>query len=270
MTRSSISILNPMLNSAWLAAIPYETRNLKVESFSVTDEFLLQPDLPTLQLCIDIKESEFGNIFIQAKAKKDMMESALILQKCGFYFVEVTVAPRSNLDKNLVLESFIRDQSSFIPRRYSQHNLAICIVDNDDINTRFSIEKIASESFTDDRFHIDPNCLNSLADIRYVNWVGDLYTNKNVVFYTLELSGENIAFMCRNDDHLILAGFDVNYRNSGLGDYLWLSVMQDMLDKKITQAHTSISLNNTAVLNLYARLGYKFKDTSMNYHYWSS
>lgn len=258
-----------MSNLECLVSLPYETRNLEVASFTVNDEFLLKPDFQILQSNIKAKENEFKSIFIQAKIKKDAIEVSFILQKCGFYFMEATVVPQSNLIKNAVLHQFVKNKSNFIPACYGQNDLNIQIANQNNTDVRKSIEKIASKSFTDDRFHLDPKCPNSSADIRFVNWVGDLYSDENVTFYTLGYKAENIAFMCRKDSHLILAGFDSSYRNSGLGDYLWLSVMQDMIEKKTIHANTLISVNNAAVLNLYARLGFKFKDTSMTYHYWS-
>ncbi len=258
-----------MSNSECLVPLPYETRNLEVESFAVDDEFLLKPDLHILQSNLEAQEKEFKRIFVQAKIKKNAIEVSLILQKCGFYFMEVTVVPQSNLSKNAILHQFVENKSDFTPECYCQDDLNIQITNQDNIDVKESIKKIANKSFTDDRFHLDPKCPNSSADIRFVNWVGDLYSDENVTFYLLKYKADNIAFMCRKDSHLILAGFHSSYRNSGLGDYLWLSVMQDMIEEKITHANTLISVNNAAVLNLYARLGFKFKDTSMTYHYWS-
>jgi hypothetical protein len=45
--------------------------------------------------------------------------------------------------------------------------------------------------------------------------------------------------------------------------------MKDMLEQNKKVAATLISANNVSVLNLYARLGFRFKNPEATFHYWS-
>ena len=191
------------------------------------------------------------------------------MQRCGFYFVESTLTPHVRLADNIILQTFIQNRINFVPNRYDSEKLIVRSIDKQDLDIRKNIEEISKHSFVDDRFHLDPNCPNSIADLRFYYWIQDLYSDPEAIFYCLEFDGEITGFMCRKNSNLILAGFEKKYRNSGLGDFLWLSVMEEMLKSGLSHAHTLISANNVAVLNLYARIGFKFRQSAITFHYWS-
>lgn len=258
-----------MINIDLLESISYETRNLGVAAFAPTSDFLENPDSASFELSIQEKLREFGNIFIQARIPKESMKTATILQDLGFYFVETTLVPQTRFSRNLFLKRFIEEPRFFVPSRYTLNQVEVRVVEKQNPNMKQIIEEISKNSFIDDRFHVDPNCPYEIANQRFVNWVRDLYSDREVVFYTLSHKINPIGFMARKGFKLILAGFSKRYRNSGLGDFLWLSVMQDMLNQGLGKASTLISSNNTPVLNLYARLGFQFKHPEATFHYWS-
>ncbi|HCA94298.1 MAG TPA: hypothetical protein DEP38_06410 [Cyanobacteria bacterium UBA9226] len=257
-----------MFKVDYLIPIPYETRNLGLPSFVLSETFCQNSDENELRNNIENKVKELNNLFIQVRLPKDNLSIVPISKTCGFYFVESTLVPQSNLRKNSKLREFIFDKSTCIPTRYKLEELNLCYLDTNDAKTSSKIKEIAEESFSDDRFHIDPNCPDSIANKRFANWVSDLYTDKSVIFYYLKYKDDAIAFMCHKNQDLILAGFSQKYRNSGLGEFLWLSVLEKMLSEGIYQAKTLISVNNISVLNLYSRLGFKFNNPSVTLHYW--
>ncbi|MBW4520944.1 MAG: GNAT family N-acetyltransferase [Scytolyngbya sp. HA4215-MV1] len=258
-----------MPNFGYITDLPYETRNLGLACFAVRDEFLENPNESGLKSDIAQKISACGKVFVQTRIPKELSQLAPIFQRCGFYFVESTLIPQSRLVDNIILKNFTLNRLDFVPSRYSLNRLVVQPIDKQNFDIRNNIEEISKNSFIDDRFHLDPNCPDEIADSRFFYWIQDLYSDSDVIFYDLEYDREIIGFMCRKNTNLILAGFAKKYRNSGLGDFLWLSVMQDMLTRGLSQAHTLISANNTAVLNLYARLGFKFKQPAVTFHYWS-
>lgn len=193
-----------------------------------------------------------------------------MLQQQGFYFVETALVPHSILKKNELLARFVDSRSDFVPARIDASQLELVLLDKHDEAQCDEVRGIARESFSDDRFHLDANCSAAIADRRFSYWVDDLLADDAVVFYLLIYASNPIGFMARKDANLILAGFAKKYVNSGLGDFLWLSVLEDMKRQGIHQTHTMISANNTSVMNLYARLGFKFKNPAVTLHYWSS
>lgn len=252
-----------------LKSIPWETRNLGLQSFAVDDEFFGNPDDELLKESLRSAEAQNGKIFAQARVAKNDFAALPVLQRYGFYFAETTLIPFSVFRKNDALSRFMADKSSFAPARYSLDGLGLTIMDRRDLAQCATVKAIAAESFSDDRIHLDANCPKEIADRRFCYWVDDLLADEAVVFYLLEHLGACTGFMARKGEDLILAGFAQRYIKSGLGDFLWLSVLEDMHKQGIAQTHTCISANNTPVLNLYVRLGFKFKDPSVTLHYWT-
>jgi ribosomal protein S18 acetylase RimI-like enzyme len=76
--------------------------------------------------------------------------------------------------------------------------------------------------------------------------------------------------MASRGGNLLLAGFDRRHANAGLGEFFWLSVCDRLRARGVRRVTTRISVNNIAVLNLYARLNFKFRDPEMTFHLWGS
>jgi ribosomal protein S18 acetylase RimI-like enzyme len=251
-----------------LTPIPWETRNLGVPSFTLSEPFFGSFDEKALSLEIENQARRQGRLFVQARLNKDRIQHAAALQRAGFFYAEANLSPFADLAKNRSLREFEKDPAAFIPGMYVAGEVRVARVEKADQGPLAGIRSIARESFLDDRFHLDPNCPRSLADERFVHWVNDLAADDSSVFYVLSYQGDPMGFMVRKGEEMILTGFGKEYRSSGLGDFLWLSTMSDMSRNGLTKAHTLISTNNMAVLNLYSRLGFSFKDASVTFHCW--
>lgn len=250
-----------------LIRLDYETRNLGIACYAVTPEYLENPDEASLLASLAAKQAADGSFFIQAKISKEQIPATGILERHGFSFIETALVPTTIIAKNSVLASFNATPELFIPKRYDAAALSLQPLDKEDSALCAIVRAIASESFTTDRFHKDPHCSSATADRRYLNWTNDLLQNETN--FDLLLHKETVTgFMAHKEGHLILAGFARSYVASGLGDFLWLSVLAKLQTKGITQIHTQISTNNLPVLNLYARLGFKFKEAFTLLHYW--
>lgn len=251
-----------------LYATPWESRNLGVEAFAIHPDFVGAPDEERLRAELDRYRQAQARIFIHARIGKNDFGLNRLLERSGFYFVEQTVDPYVVFNKCKPLQNFQAQPQEFVPRRYDHADLVVVPLDKTDQDSCRQVEAIACASFADDRFHLDPNCTPELADQRFGFWVRDLFANHQVHFSLLKHREEVAGFMARQGDHLILAGLASKYKASGLGDYLWLGVCAEMANAGLTQAHTLISANNTGVLNLYARLGFKFRNPAVTFHYW--
>ncbi len=252
-----------------LVPLDYESRNLSMASYALVEEFLHAPDHTQLTHSLTEKAKQHNKIFAQAKVTREHLAAVPVLGNSGFSFVETSLVPHSVLSRNAVLKEFLATPQAFVPKRFDTDELSLLLMAPDDFDTRAAVKRIAAESFVSDRFHVDPQCPSGLADRRYVYWVDDLFT-AGVTFHVLMLRNEIIGFMARQKEHLLLAGFARTYAASGLGDYLWLGVLGAMLTEGVTQARTQISTNNIPVLNLYVRLGFKFKDPTAIFHLWKS
>lgn len=252
----------------YLIIIPWECRNLGRHSFSLTQSFFKIPDFDKLEKEIGKLKYQYKRLFIQARIDKRYLLYAYHLERIGFCFIETTLIPYIRLNKSEVLDRFEGDPQTCIPQKYYNAGLTFRTLSRDNTFPIGILHTIAVESFSDDRFHLDHNCPPEVADRRFSYWVDDLIADKRVVFDVLELNGYPIGFMAHKYNYLILAGFARRFINAGLGSYLWLSTCRKLRQLGYTKAEALISVNNVSVMNLYCRLGFKFKNPQNTFHYW--
>lgn len=162
----------------------------------------------------------------------------------GFYYCDTLIEPRCN-GQNL---------------RTSPHEAAT-----------FNKNAVASEllevchgAFAHDRFHRDFNLPSYAADLRYDNWLNLLLAGKQV--YGLFWEGKLAGFIAHQDNTLLLHAVSKDFRGKGFAKYWWSAVCNDLLQTGFTSINSSISASNTAVLNLYASLGFSFYSPKDVYH----
>lgn len=252
----------------YLVETPWETRNLGIKSFSVQHDFFSAPDFQGLALEMNQTIKQHDKIFIFVRIAKPFLSYALELQNLGFALIECTVCPYSNFSKNEILAKFCQDRASFLPQKYLGR-VEFIALQRDNQFPLMRLREIASESFVDDRFHVDSRCPQGLADRRCRFWIDDLVADHEVEFDVLLVDKTIAGFMARKKNSLILAGFARQFVRAGLGVFLWLSSCEWMAKIGFTSSETLISINNLPVLNLYTRLNFKFRDTQYSFHYWS-
>ncbi|MHC5060956.1 MAG: GNAT family protein [Planctomycetota bacterium] len=253
-----------------LVSIPWETRNLGLQSFHVSDIFVRQSDVSILQEAINKKIEEYGRIFVQARVSTNDSLAIATLEQNGFYFVEMVLVPYTNLKTNKVLKHFIDNRDAFVPDRSGREEWKMVVVDKADTPVIRRIKDIAVESFIDDRFHRDWQCDKETASRRFSYWVDDLAADNETAFIIITHNGKPKGFMVRTFDNLILAGLSRKSVGKGIGKFFWLSALEDMLNAGSSDIHTLISVSNIPVLNLYAGLGFKFKEPAVTLHYWQT
>lgn len=249
---------------------PWETRNLGIPGYALnTTQFCDTSDINSLKEELKRLHVESNSFFVFARIPRESLHLARPLEQVGFYLVECTVVPFIRLQQHEMLEKFEQDRQSFLPKKFRTTSVFISTIEQPHKELAEEIKKVASESFVDDRFHVDANCSTEIADRRFAYWVDDLVNNVNVSFDLMYIQNELAGFMARKNNKLILAGFSKTYRAAGLGEFLWLTSCSIIKNLSFKTAETLISINNIAVLNLYARLGFRFKDTQYGLHYWS-
>lgn len=140
---------------------------------------------------------------------------------------------------------------------------------NKDINISYksgidNLMKISNGAFICGRFHRDFNIDKKLADLRYDNWLKEFYKSGNVLglIYKNDLAG----FWCVAGNKIRLHAIGKNYKGKGLGKYLWSAACMELFRQGHKELISSISTSNAAILNLYASLGFKFRNPVDIYH----
>jgi hypothetical protein len=252
----------------YLVSVPWETRNLNVQSFEVADVFTQKPHESILQEALNKRIKECGRIFAQARVSWKDGPAIAALGCSGFYPVETVLVPYANLKANKVLKNFIDNRNTFLPDGPGRDEWKVVGVDKTDKPVIRCIKDIAVDSFVDDRFHRDRQCNKETANRRFSYWVDDLAADREVAFLMITHDDKGEGFMAFKADNLILGGLSRRTVGKGVGKFFWLSVLEDMFNKGFPDVHTLISVNNIPVLNLYAGLGFKFKEPAVTFHYW--
>lgn len=124
--------------------------------------------------------------------------------------------------------------------------------------------QICHGAFVHGRFHRDFNLDRAHADLRYDNWLHQLHDKSAV--YGLYWRGDLSGFIAHVDNNLVLHAVAAAQRGKGHAKYWWSAVSTELLDAGHAEVHSSISAANLAVLNLYASLGYSFRNPQDVYH----
>lgn len=125
------------------------------------------------------------------------------------------------------------------------------------------LERIAQEDFHHGRFLEDPAIDRALAAKRSANWIGDLA--RQGLARTAESSGRVIGFHAERYDperkqaELILTGTAARY--AVLAMPLWIVALESLRDRGAASCSTLVSAANTGIVNLYAKLGFRYEST---------
>lgn len=125
------------------------------------------------------------------------------------------------------------------------------------------LQRIAAQDFLHGRFLEDPSIDPVLAAKRTSNWIGDLA--RQGLARTAESGGRIIGFhaerLSADGRHaeLILTGASSRY--AMLGVPLWAVALESLAGRGVASCSTLVSAANTGIVNLYARLGFRYDST---------
>ncbi|HEY7658453.1 MAG TPA: GNAT family N-acetyltransferase [Burkholderiales bacterium] len=123
---------------------------------------------------------------------------------------------------------------------------------------------ICRGAFQQGRFHRDFNVARARADLRYENWLRTLHGAGKV--YGLTWTGELAGFIAHEGGKLVLHALGERHRGRGLARHLWSAVCVELARQGAQELSSSISAGNLAALNLYASLGFRFRNALDLYH----
>lgn len=124
---------------------------------------------------------------------------------------------------------------------------------------------ICHGAFSHGRFHRDFNLSKAAADLRYDNWLKQLFEARQV--YGLYWEGVLAGFIAHSGNSLVLHAVAEKFRGKGRSKYWWSSVCSELLESGHHEVRSSISASNLAALNLYASLGFSFNNPQDIYHH---
>jgi ribosomal protein S18 acetylase RimI-like enzyme len=177
-------------------------------------------------------------------AKVDPLASAELLHEHGFYYCDTLIEPYCTPERLI-----FHEKSGIVLSR------EVPLPD---------VLEIAHGAFAFGRFHRDFNLDKERADLRYDNWLRQLHRSGSVI--TALYDGEAAAFFGVSGGKLVLHAVSQKWRGAGLAKYLWSPVCRELFQEGQQEITSSISAANLAVLNLYASLGFGFRNATDVYH----
>ncbi len=123
---------------------------------------------------------------------------------------------------------------------------------------------ICHGAFQHDRFHRDFAVTPAQADARYDHWLRELHAAGAV--RGLVHAGVLVGFVACQDTRLVLHAMSETARGHGRAHALWSLLCAERFAAGAQEVSSSISAANLAALNLYAALGFRFRNPVDLYH----
>jgi len=182
------------------------------------------------------------------------LAESMFLEGRGFRFVEMVYSPRlDRLDRVETMPSALR-----IEPAGPGDMAAIC--------------DIAAHAFATGRFLLDGRLDRRLSAKRYRAWIQNSFEDPAHEVLKVELDANLVGFFvvqARSDGCVYwhLTAIAPHWQGRGIGTQLWPAMLARFRDAGMRAVETTISAHNTPVLNLYARLGFRFQPAQMTFHW---
>jgi RimJ/RimL family protein N-acetyltransferase len=177
--------------------------------------------------------------------KIDPLASKRLLHDSGFYYCDTLIEPHC------------------VRAELVEHPRAGVTVSRD--VTLAELRPLCHGAFAHDRFHRDFSVAPAAADARYDNWLAQMHAAGQV--YGVRLDGELAAFIALVGNRMVLHAVAQPRRGEGIAKYLWSAACRHFFDEAgLDRLESSVSAANLAVVNLYASLGFRFRNPTDVYH----
>ena len=176
--------------------------------------------------------------------KVDPLVDKRLLHEHGFYYCDTLIEPHCTASRLRI-------------ERHADATISRAIDGKEAV-------AISHAAYTHGRFHRDFNLPRDGADVRYDNWLKQLLESQQV--YGLYWQNALAGFIAYNGNSLVLHALAEKYRGKGWSKYWWGSVCAEVLAMGNEEVRSSISATNLAALNLYATLGFSFRNPQDIYH----
>ncbi|ADC62724.1 GNAT family N-acetyltransferase [Allochromatium vinosum] len=204
----------------------------------------------------EIERDALGCGLVSCRLSHEQLQESMLLEARGFRFIEMVYQPELG---RLPAEEAHPDLSC----------LSVSLAAAEDLP---SVLAIAGSAFGSERFHMDPRLDSALADQRYCNWVNSSVSHPTQRLYLLRDQQRIVAFFITESQtdgtcywHLTAVAPDA--QGQGYGRRAWLTMLHQARDQGATRVQTCIAARNHRVLNLYARLDFRFPPPLMTFHW---
>lgn len=244
----------PSLSLAWSEA-PWDTAITGYPVWQITHLEVRGGRASEALKDFESERDRLGVGLVSCRLPHTSLTESMFLEERGFRFIEMLYQP----ELTLVPTESIAGNATLSIRHACDRDLP-AVVD------------IAGKAFFNERFHMDPRLGPELGNLRYQNWVRSSFVHpeqnlyvlsdgdKLVAFFITEMQGDGVCYW-----HLNAVAPEV--QGQGYGRRAWQTMIRQAADDGAKRIRTSIVARNHRVLNLYARLGFRFPAPLMTFHW---
>lgn len=237
------------------SVVPWDTRILGVVVGQL-DGLTIGTEHETTALLADVRAwaDAVAAGFMSCRLDHRALRESMAIESIGFRYIETILRP-------------VLDLTS--PIDGPGPPVEVNVAQADDAP---ALAAIADRAFTTGRFAMDWRLPRSINGERYAAWVeSSLATSSHDVLVARE-QGAAVGLFITEDApdgtaYWHLTAVDPALQGQGLGRRLWQTMLVRHRDAGMRTVETRISGHNTTVLNLYARLGSRFRDPEMTLHW---
>lgn len=241
-----------------VVTMPWDERVL---GFPVLDlsNFRLSKGAQIEQAAADLRSwlSRIDVGMVSCRLAETRLKESWALEAAGFRFIEMMISP-------------VCARLAQAALRHPKINIRLA--DASDLD---SLIAIASTAFGNERFHQDPRIDSKAADQRYANWVEDSLQHATQTLYCVTCDDVTVALFVTEDcepnsTYWHLTALDPAKAGVGLGEQVWRAMLDYHASSGTTEVRTKIAVRNTVVMSLYAKLGFRFENPEMTFHWMRS
>jgi RimJ/RimL family protein N-acetyltransferase len=192
---------------------------------------------------------------VSCRLAHHQLRESMLLEAAGFRFIEMLYLPELELSQGTGASTEVGIEV----RRATKADLP-------------RILQIAGTAFGNERFHVDPRLPIELADRRYLNWAASSFEHPSQRLFVVCDASSAVAFFVTEDMadgtcywHLNAVAPELQGR--GYGRKAWKAMIDHAAANGCRRVRSSIVARNHRVLNLYARLGFRFPAPLMTFHW---
>ena len=196
-----------------------------------------------------------GSGLVSCRLPHDRLRESMLLEDAGFRFIEMLYLPE--------LEALHPEDGS------SGGGLEVRRAGEADLPR---VLEIAGSAFRNERFHVDHRLPMASADRRYANWAASSLSHPSQRLFAVCDASTLIAFFVTEDlpdgtCYWHLNAVATELQGKGYGRKAWSAMIAHAAASGARRVRTSIVARNHRVLNLYARLGFRFPAPLMTFHW---
>lgn len=206
-------------------------------------------------MAFEAARDNVGSNLVSCRLSHECLRESIFLEDHGFRFIEMLFQPE--LDELQGITGL------------HDNGLMVRPASNTDLP---DLLDIAGSAFRNERFHIDPRLDSRLGDQRYRNWVSSSLEHSRQRLYVIQEDKLPVAFFVTEQLSDGTCYWHLNavtpaIQGKGYGRRAWLAMLHQAQQEGATRVSTSIVARNHRVLNLYARLHFRFPPPLMTFHW---